>query len=214
MIRFFNRDHSAFWNNMLTLALGLIETRGLIGAIEAADAMVKTSNVRLIGKDRTDPAMITIKIIGETAAVRSAVEAGAAAAQKIGQLVSKHVIPRPAEGMEKIIFDKSFLSQEEIDGILGFDASSFPGVAVPGNSEVLDLHLEPEPAQSEPAAAENFGISPGGSKDEYIAQLMQMTVHQLRNYARGIQGLSIHGRQISKANKDELISELLKTKFI
>jgi ethanolamine utilization protein EutM len=127
-----------FLNNMLTLALGLIETRGLIGAIEAADAMVKTSNVKLIGKDRTDPAMITIKIIGETAAVRSAVEAGAAAAQKTGQLISKHVIPRPAEGLEKIIFDKSFLTQEEIDELLGNEPSASPAADAPGNSEEID----------------------------------------------------------------------------
>ena len=66
---------------MMDFAFGMVETKGLIGAIEAADAMVKTSNVRLVGKERTDPAMITIKIIGDTAAVRSAVEAGAAAAQ-------------------------------------------------------------------------------------------------------------------------------------
>ena len=67
----------------MDFAFGMVETRGLVGAIEAADAMVKTSNVRLVGKERTDPAMITIKIIGETAAVRSAVEAGAAAAQRV-----------------------------------------------------------------------------------------------------------------------------------
>ena len=82
---------------MMNYALGLVETRGLVGAIEAADAMVKTANVTLLGKEGTDPALITIKIVGETAAVRAAVDAGAAAAQKVGELVSKHVIPRPAE---------------------------------------------------------------------------------------------------------------------
>ena len=98
----------------MDFAFGMVETRGLVAAIEAADAMVKTANVRLIGKERTDPAMITIKIIGDTAAVRSAVEAGAEAAKRVGQLVSHHVIPRPAEGVEDLVFAKSILTEEEI----------------------------------------------------------------------------------------------------
>ncbi len=76
-------------------ALGLVETRGLVAAIEAADAMVKTSNVTLIGKEVTNPALITIKIVGDVAAVKASVDAGAAAAARIGELVSIHVIPQP-----------------------------------------------------------------------------------------------------------------------
>lgn len=76
-------------------ALGLVETRGLVAAIEAADAMVKTSNVSLIGKEVTNPALITIKIVGDVAAVKAAVDAGAAAAARVGELVSIHVIPQP-----------------------------------------------------------------------------------------------------------------------
>ncbi|MDP3682501.1 MAG: BMC domain-containing protein, partial [Ignavibacteria bacterium] len=74
-------------------ALGLVETKGLVGAIVAADAMLKAANVSLIGKEKVSPALITIKIIGETAAVKSAIEAGAAAAQRVGQLISMHLIP-------------------------------------------------------------------------------------------------------------------------
>ena len=76
-------------------ALGLIETRGLVAAIEAADAMVKAANVKIVGKEQTSPALITIKIVGDVAAVKSAVDAGAAAAQRVGELVSTHVIPQP-----------------------------------------------------------------------------------------------------------------------
>jgi|ERR1035437_203405 ethanolamine utilization protein EutM len=76
-------------------ALGLIETRGLVAAIEAADAMVKAANVKIVGKEQTSPALITIKIVGDVAAVKSAVDAGAAAAQRVGELVSIHVIPQP-----------------------------------------------------------------------------------------------------------------------
>jgi ethanolamine utilization protein EutM len=84
-------------------ALGLVETRGLVGALEAADAMVKAANVTIIGREKTDPALITIKISGDVAAVKSAVDAGAAAAQRVGQLVSVHVIPQPDEQLEIII---------------------------------------------------------------------------------------------------------------
>jgi len=79
----------------MELALGLIETKGLVGAIEAADAMTKTANVQLIGKEYAKGGLVTIKIMGETAAVKAAVDAGAAAAARVGQLVSVHVIPRP-----------------------------------------------------------------------------------------------------------------------
>lgn len=76
-------------------ALGLIETRGLIGAIEAADAGVKAANVRLHGMEKADAGLVTVKFLGDVAAVKSAVDAGAAAAQRVGQLVAVHVIPRP-----------------------------------------------------------------------------------------------------------------------
>jgi microcompartment protein CcmL/EutN len=88
----------------MQLALGLIETRGLIGAIEAADAMLKASNVTLVGREKSTAALITIKIVGEVAAVRSAVDAGAAAAQRVGELLSTHIIPRPAEEIESLIY--------------------------------------------------------------------------------------------------------------
>src|SRR5512146_1291561 len=80
-------------------ALGLVETRGLVAAIEAADAMVKTSNVTLIGKEVTRPALVTIKIVGDVAAVKASVDAGAAAARRVGELVSTHVIPQPDSQM-------------------------------------------------------------------------------------------------------------------
>ncbi len=84
-------------------ALGMVETRGLVASIEAADAMVKASKVTLIGKERAQAGLITIMVNGETAAVKSAVDAGAAAAQRIGELVSAHVIPRPDDQVDLII---------------------------------------------------------------------------------------------------------------
>ncbi len=87
----------------MQLALGLIETKGLVGAIEAADAMLKAANVKLVSKEKITAAMVTIKIVGEVAAVRAAVDAGAAAAQRVGQLLTAHVIPRPDDQLEPYI---------------------------------------------------------------------------------------------------------------
>ena len=84
-------------------ALGLIETKGLVGAIEAADAMVKTANVVLTGKEFIGAGYVTISVRGDVGAVQAATEAGAAAARRVGELVSVHVIPRPHEEAEKIL---------------------------------------------------------------------------------------------------------------
>ncbi len=84
-------------------ALGLIETKGLVGAIEAADAMVKTANVVLTGKEFIGAGYVTITVRGDVGAVKAATEAGAAAARRVGELVSVHVIPRLHEEAEKIL---------------------------------------------------------------------------------------------------------------
>lgn len=81
----------------------MVETRGLIGAIEAADAMVKAANVNLIGKDRVGAGLVTVMVRGDVGAVKAAVEAGAAAAKVVGELVSTHVIPRPHDEVETIL---------------------------------------------------------------------------------------------------------------
>jgi microcompartment protein CcmL/EutN len=86
-------------------ALGLIETRGLVGAIEAADAGLKAAQVRLLGTERADAGLVTVKFLGETAAVKAAVDAGAAAAERVGQLISVHVIPRPHEELAVVVAD-------------------------------------------------------------------------------------------------------------
>lgn len=84
-------------------ALGMVETKGLVAAIEAADAMVKAANVTLIGKERIGSGLVTVMVRGDVGAVKSAVDAGAAAAERVGELVSVHVIPRPHEEEEFIL---------------------------------------------------------------------------------------------------------------
>ena len=135
-------------------ALGLIETRGLVAAIEAADAALKSATVRLLGMEQTQAALITISFSGETAAVQSAVDAGATAAEKIGQLVSRHVIPRPT----------------------------------PGTSDLLSGN-----------ATSTSSTSP---------DFESMTVRELRAYARTQDDLSIQGREIARANQQQLLKAL------
>ena len=84
-------------------ALGLIETKGLIGAVEAADAMVKAANVLLIGKEYIGAGYVTVMVRGDVGAVKAATDAGAAAARRVGELVSVHVIPRPHAEVERIL---------------------------------------------------------------------------------------------------------------
>jgi len=84
-------------------ALGLVETKGLIGSIEAADAMVKAANVVLIGKEYIGAGYVTVMVRGDVGAVKAATDAGAAAARRVGELVSVHVIPRPHSEVEKIL---------------------------------------------------------------------------------------------------------------
>ena len=84
-------------------ALGLVETRGLIGAVEAADAMVKAANVILIGKEYIGAGYVTVMVRGDVGAVKAATDAGAAAARRVGELISVHVIPRPHSEVERIL---------------------------------------------------------------------------------------------------------------
>ncbi len=82
------------------IALGLIETRGLVGAVEAADAMVKAAKVTLLSKEKSGGGLVTVMVRGEVGAVKAATEAGQAAARRVGELISVHVIPRPAVDLE------------------------------------------------------------------------------------------------------------------
>ena len=88
---------------MASEALGLIETKGLIGSVEAADAMVKAANVVLVGKEYIGAGYVTVLVRGDVGAVKAATDAGAAAARRVGELVSVHVIPRPHAEVERIL---------------------------------------------------------------------------------------------------------------
>jgi|GEM_PF-255886 microcompartment protein CcmL/EutN len=166
--------------NMSELALGLIETRGLVAAIEAADAMTKAADVTLVGKDRADAGLITIKVVGDVAAVRSAVDAGSAAAVRVGQLVSSHIIPRPSENMSALIYQQPTSLAFETEETIEHNQFSY-----------LDTQ----------------------NKENFLAQLEAMNVHELRKYTRTLEGLSISGRKISVSHREELVKEILRITF-
>ena len=170
---------------MLEYALGLVETRGLVGSIEAADVMVKTANVHIIGTEYIRNGLVTVQIMGEVAAVKAAVDAAGAAAARVGQLISTHVIPRPAADVEGILKKIQPASTPKKDSA---------------------AKVEPEERQAD----EGLPQALPSDIDEYRRHLEAMTVPQLRNVARKEGGLGIAGRQISKANKEQLLSELLK----
>lgn len=90
-------------NAMDTNSLGMIETKGLVGAIEAADAMVKSANVQLVGKEQVGGGLVTVMVRGDVGAVKAATDAGAAAAEKVGELISVHVIARPHAEVDAIL---------------------------------------------------------------------------------------------------------------
>ena len=84
-------------------ALGMIETRGLVAAIEAADAILKAANVELVGTEKIGSGLVSVMVRGDVGAVKSAVESGTAAAQRLGEIIATHVIPRPHDDVEKIL---------------------------------------------------------------------------------------------------------------
>ncbi len=88
---------------MASDALGMVETRGLIGSVEAADAMVKAANVTLVGKEYIGAGYVTVLVRGDVGAVKAATDAGAAAARRVGELIAVHVIPRPHQEVERVL---------------------------------------------------------------------------------------------------------------
>ena len=101
-------------------ALGMVETKGFVGAVEAADAMVKAANVQLLGKEYIGAGYVTVFVRGDVGAVKAATDAGAAAARRVGELISVHVIPRPHAEVERVL---------PVDGRTPDETAQLPGGA-------------------------------------------------------------------------------------
>jgi ethanolamine utilization protein EutM len=97
-------------------ALGMIETKGFVGAVEAADAMVKAANVVLVGREYIGAGYVTVLVRGDVGAVKAATDAGAAAARRVGELVSVHVIPRPHRELEQVLESSGLINGLQLDG--------------------------------------------------------------------------------------------------
>ena len=191
---------------MLEYALGMVETCGLVGSIEAADVMVKTANVRIVDAEYIKNGFVTVKCIGEVAAVKAAVDAAAAAAQRVGHLISTHVIPRPADDVEFIIRKSQpavQVAEAQVKSKSVRSVEESAGVAIPQTKKKV--------VAAQPVETLDMFVA-SKDDDEYRSQLEAMNVHQLRTLAREVGGLAIAGRQISVANKKLLIDELMKTR--
>jgi microcompartment protein CcmL/EutN len=208
---------------MADRALGMIETRGLIASIEAADAMVKAAKVQLIGKEKVQGGLVTILVVGETAAVKSAIDAGAAAAQRVGELVSTHIIPRPDDQIDGIIGDVKPVERKPRKQEEEIIPEKEPELNVkPKKIEEKKSFEEVKPVQRASSSStidrlkkEALGKSitldkpdKTRSTDKFdftMSELEVMNVHQLRRFARDIESFPIKGREISRANRGELL---------
>ena len=196
-------------------ALGLIETKGTLAAVEAADAMVKAADVTLVEKTRVGGGLVTITVTGDVAAVQAAVDAGVAAVERIAasSLAAKLVIPRPHEELE-ILFtpkgpggktDPGVTDEEELEegAAVGETAEEVVGDVV-GEVEESPHPALPEKRdrQTLDSIIEKYGIAEG------MAMADGLKVTALRTLAREYGELKISGREVSKANKQLLLEEL------
>jgi ethanolamine utilization protein EutM len=147
-------------------ALGMIETRGDVGVVEAADAAAKAADVTLLGKEDIGGGYTTIFIRGDVGAVKASIDAASAAAKRVGELVSVHVIPKPHPEVESIL---------------------------PKEAKVIRYDIYDESSDT------------GEGRIPTIAEVEAMTVTQLRRLARRLPGITISGREISRADKGTLL---------
>ena len=217
----------------MQLAIGFVETKGLVASIEAADAMLKASNVKLMGKEITKAALITITVIGDVAAVKASVDAGAAAAQRVGELISVHIIPRPDNQLSVILpldkaneitsrntskpklikpagEEKKDVRIDKKSGIKPEEKSSTPEAEILPQKEVPTATTDTierlkREALGEVTKKEKKQKDAGKISELNMENLENMNVHQLRRLARDTENFPIKGREISRSNRRELL---------
>ncbi len=221
---------------MSVFSLGLIETRGLVAAIEAADAAAKAANVTLLSAELLGGGIVTLRMQGDLGAVQAAVEAGAQAAKRIGEVIAVRVIPRPVPELASLAPTRKFQSRSTE---LKPATSPKPDVATQVAPEKTSEKARPEPAPQRPKPTrETISHTPvrsetpkpaavaperrtppapatvphtpaAQSRPQYnFAELEAMSVVRLRQFARSVKNLGIQGRQISMANKTQLLDAI------
>ena len=194
-------------------ALGMIETYGLIPAIEAADAMLKAAEVRLLERTFVKGGLVAVTVTGDVGAIKAAVDAGAAAAARLGEraLVSQHVIPRPHVEVGECIINPVPLAEQHAteengdcprQGLIGQRVENALQVKTDDSPKKLLSSQVPLTKHRLDQLFEQEGL------DAVLAILRKRKVVDLRNLAREYHTLSIVGRSISKANKAKLLAEL------
>lgn len=214
-------------------ALGLVETKGLVASIEAADAMLKASRVRLVGKERALAGLITIVVVGDVAAVKASVDAGAAAAQRVGELVSVHVIPKPddqiaailpiedpketlttekkikpkpVKPVEKIIKEKEVKKEVKVAPKVIPDIPPEEKQRKEVTPKISSDHIERLKREALGKKLDEEKTTKQTSSDEInMRELEKLNVHQLRRFARSTENFPIKGREISRANRGQLL---------
>jgi microcompartment protein CcmL/EutN len=177
-----------------TQALGMIEVRGRLGAVEGLDASLKAANVSLVTMIKVGGALTTFFVEGDTGAVKAAVDAGAAAAERVSELKSVHVIPRPHPAVRQML------------------GNMVPPTA-PNGGAPKSAPAEEKPVAAKAAAVVNKTDEPDDAPEEALDEdkaLEDMTVGDLRRKARGVEGFPLTKQEIKFAKKDELLEAFAK----
>ena len=173
---------------MAQSAIGLIETQGLVGVIEAADTAAKAADVQLLGIERIGGGLVSLRLCGDVASVQAAVQAAAEAVSRVSELVSAHVIPQP-----------------HVDVAMMSSVAPLGGVS-PRSPDVGPVSDAPNPSY----APERADVEPLPDLQQLSpSDLGHLSVARLRQLVRRTPGVQLRGRQISRANKEELVAELL-----
>ncbi|MEW6696610.1 MAG: BMC domain-containing protein [Bacillota bacterium] len=182
-------------------ALGLIETRGLLPAIECADIMLKTAQVKLVKRTFLGSGLVTITVTGDVGAVKAAVEAGVTAVKKLEplSLVSHHVIPRPHPDIENMVVERA--NNPDANQNPATELTE-PATTAPESTNPEQIILNQLSKAGVDALVWEFGL------EKSVDVLKSLSVVKLRNLAREYKDLGVAGRAISKANKENLIQKL------
>ncbi len=173
---------------MAQSAIGLIETQGLVGVIEAADTAAKSADVQLLGIERIGGGLVSLRLCGDVASVQAAVQAAAEAVSRVSELVSAHVIPQP-----------------HVDVAMMSSVAPLGGVS-PRSPDVGPVSDAPNPSD----APQRADVEPLPDLQQLSpSDLGHLSVARLRQLVRRTPGVQLRGRQISRANKEELVAELL-----
>lgn len=192
---------------MTQQALGMIETFGLVAAIEAADIALKTAAVRLVGYEKVKSGRIMVAVSGEVAAVQASVSAGSTAAAKINTVFNQHVIPRPIDDIGLMVSLGN--DSEPLEPGPFSPEPSGPGTGGPKSDRPM---VDDSKKESHKKTVPKASAEAGKRAEKSEVNLDKMSVVQLRTLARNTEGITIQGRQITKANKDQLITEILKAR--